>query len=106
MRLEKYQIAIPAAAKEVIEARFEELCDRRVRRDVSAQLRMLLVRAHDHRKRVPADEPGDAAFNLQIAGIQRLTARRNRVAVRRASGPQIDAQAVRMFERVSKHERG
>ena len=72
-----------AAAEEMIEAHFVQRRRRRVRRDVAADALFGLVRAHDHRRRVPADEALDAPLDIGAAGHQRLLVGGNRVDVGR-----------------------
>ncbi len=50
--------------------------------DVATQLGRFLVRAQDHRNRVPADQRADAALHGGVAGDRRLFGDRNRVDVR------------------------
>ena len=52
-------------------------------RDMAAELGGVLVGAHHHRERVPADNRADAPFDLAIAGVVRLAIGGNRVEVRR-----------------------
>ena len=83
VRLEIDEIAALTRAEEMVEADFEEIGDRRVGRDVAAELRIVAVRAHHHRERVPAHDRGEALLDLEVARILRLLRERDRVAVRR-----------------------
>ena len=51
-------------------------------RDMAAELGGVLVGAHHHRERVPADHRADAPFDLAIAGVVRLAIGGDRVEVR------------------------
>ena len=57
---------------EVVEADLVKKRSGLERRDVAAQLRGLLVRAQDHRDRVPADERADAALHRGVPREWRL----------------------------------
>src|SRR5262249_62202407 len=60
------------APPDVVEADLVERGSRGVRRDVAADSVLLLVRLHDHRHRVPANDALDAAFQVTVAGIRGL----------------------------------
>ena len=84
MRLKEHQVAcmtIARRAEEVIEAGLENLGDRRIARDVSAELAVRLIGANDHRQRIPADDRGDALLERQVPRIKALILERDRVAV-------------------------
>ena len=66
---------------EVVEADLVEKRSGLERRDVAAQLRRLLVRAQDHRDRVPADERADAALHRGVPRERRLLVGGDRVHV-------------------------
>ena len=66
---------------EVVEADLVEERGGLERRDVAAQLRRLLVRAQDHRDRVPADERADAALHRGVPRERRLLVGGDRVDV-------------------------
>ncbi len=66
---------------EVVEADLVKKRRRLEGRDVAAQLRGLLVRAQDHRDRVPAHERADAALHRRVAGQRRLVVDVDRVDV-------------------------
>ena len=53
----------------MVEAHFVERRRRRERRDVAADALVGLVGAHDHRRRVPADQALDAALEIGLPGI-------------------------------------
>ncbi len=87
------RVAVFAAAmEEMIEADFVQRRGRRKRRDVTADALFGLVRAHDHRRGVPADEALDAAFDVGVARHERLLVGGNRVDVGSVRGErQLDA---------------
>ncbi len=85
VRLEEHEIAaecIAGGAKEMVEADFEDLGGRRVARDVTAQLAVRLVRANDHRERVPANDRRQPFLEREVPGIRTLLLERDRVLVR------------------------
>src|SRR6185312_5879590 len=68
--LDEHLVAEPAvtlAAEEVVEADFVQRRRRRVRRGVAAEAVEAMVRAVDHRERVPTDEGADAALDVLVA---------------------------------------
>ena len=78
MPLEEDEIAaerLARRAEKVIEADVVERRRRREARDVAAELGADLVRAHDHRQRVPANVVAQARFELAIARHRRLPVR-------------------------------
>src|SRR5947209_2128095 len=86
MGLEEHQIPLPApavAAKEMIEAEFEDFCDRGVARNMAAEIAMRRIGVDDHRQGVPAHDRRDAFFKREIAGIVALLIGRDRIAVAR-----------------------
>ena len=86
------RVAGVVAAEEMIEADFVERRGRGKRRDVAADAFRRLVRAHDHRRGVPADEALDAALDVGAARHERLLVGRNRVDVGSVRGErQLDA---------------
>ena len=68
-------------AEKMIEADFVERRRRGERRNVAADAFLGLVRAHDHRRGVPADEALDPALEVGAARHQRLVVGRDRVDV-------------------------
>ena len=97
---------LSCAAEEMIEADFVQRRRRRVRRDVAADALFRLVRAHDHRHRIPADQALDAALDIGVAGHRRLLVGRNRVDVRRVGGErQLDAVLGRVKRQLAKQPR-
>ena len=72
--LEEDDVGVGAvvAAEEMIEADFVERGGRREGRDVPADAFFGLVRAHDHRGGVPADQALDPALEVGAAGHQHL----------------------------------
>ncbi len=84
MRLEVDEIAalpVGAAAKEVVEPDFEDLRRRGVAGDVSAELAVRLVRAHDHRQRVPSHDRRETLLDGEIARIRALVLDRHGIAI-------------------------
>ena len=75
------EAAVGLAAEEVVEADLVERGRRRVRREVTAETVEAMVRAVDHRHRVPADERADAPLDVLVAGEPRLLLGRDRVDV-------------------------
>ena len=75
------EAAVGLAAEEVVEADLVERGRRRVRGEVTAETVEAVVRAVDHRHRVPADERADAALDVLVAGEPRLLLGRDRVDV-------------------------
>ncbi len=69
------------ATEEVIETDFVEGRSRGIGRNVTADAVLLLVGAHDHGHRIPADQAFDAAFDLTASRKRRLPPDRNRVDV-------------------------
>ena len=93
---------LSCAAEEMIEADFVERRGRGVGRDVAADALLGLVRAHDHRRGVPADEALDAALEVGAAGHERLIVRGNRVDVRSVRGEgELDAVLGRVDRQVA-----
>ncbi len=86
-------------AEEMIEADVVQRRRRREAGDVAAELRADLVRAHDHRERVPADVMAQPRFELAVAGHRRLLVGRNRVDVRRLLAERhVRAVALRLVD--------
>ena len=76
----------------MVEADFVERGRRRERRDVAADALFRLVRAHHHRRGVPADQALDAALEVGAAGHRHLLVGGNGVDVGRVGGErQLDA---------------
>jgi hypothetical protein len=75
------RIAPIVAAEEVVEAHFVEGGRRGERRDVAADPFLRLVGAHDHRRRVPADEALDAPLQVRAARHEGLLVGGDRVDV-------------------------
>ena len=85
MRLEEHQISVVRAGvgvKEMIEASLEYLGGGGIARDVAAEIAVGLVRAHDHRQRVPPNDRRDPLLHRDVAGKRRLSFERNRIAIR------------------------
>ena len=85
MALKKDHVAVVAvvAPEEMIEPDFIECRGRREGGNVSADPFRRLVGPHDHRRRVPAHEALDPAFEVRVARHQRLIVGGDRVDVRR-----------------------
>src|SRR5206468_3993899 len=83
MSLEEDHVAVATlvAAKEMVEADLVERRGGRIRRDVSADSFFGLVRAHDHRRRVPPDEALDPALEIRAARHEHLFVGGDRVDV-------------------------
>ena len=93
-------------AEEMIEGDLVQRRGGRERRDVAADAFLGLVGADDHRRRVPADEALDAAFDVRAAGHQRLLVGGNAVDVRRVRGErELDAVLARVDRQFTKQTR-
>ena len=66
------RVGAVVAAEEVVEAHFVQRRRRRKGRNVAANALVRLVRAHDHRRRVPPNEALDAALEFPAAGHERF----------------------------------
>ena len=75
------RLALAAAMEKMIEPDFVQRRGRREGRDVPADALFRLVRAHDHRRGIPADEALDAALEIGAAGHQGLFVGGDRVDV-------------------------
>src|SRR5690349_9800920 len=73
--------AVVLAAEEVVEPDLVQTGGACIRGEVAADAREPVVRAQDHRDRVPADDPPDAQLHRFIAGEGRLLLRADRVDV-------------------------
>ena len=77
MALDEHEVAgvlVRRRVPEMVEADVVERRRRREARDVAADVRVL-VRAHDHRHRVPAQYRADAVLDVLVAGDAHLLAR-------------------------------
>jgi hypothetical protein len=84
--LEEHQVtrlAGAVAAEEIIETHVVERGAREERRDVAAEALVIVVGAHHHRERVPADQRADAPVDEEVAGHALLRLGRNGVAITR-----------------------
>src|SRR5271166_4346783 len=72
-----------SGVKKVIEPDLEQRRERRVRRDVTADPRVLLILAMHHRHRIPASQALEAPLQLPIAGIRNFLLDWNGVDIRR-----------------------
>src|SRR6185503_6550173 len=91
--------AVPAA-KKMIEADLEQRRRRCVGRNVPADAGGELVRLHDHRHGVPADQTLDSTLDVAIARIGGLFVGRDRVHIRRIEGSgDSDAEARSMLQK-------
>ncbi len=80
-------------AEKMVESDFIQRGRRSVRRNVSADVVLHAVRAHDHGQRIPANQTLDASLEFLIAREKRLEPRGNRIRVRRVRGKRkIDAR--------------
>jgi hypothetical protein len=66
----------------MIEANLKNLGGGGVARDVTTEIAIGLVRAHDHGERVPADDGRDPLLHRDIAWKRRLPFERDGIAVR------------------------
>jgi hypothetical protein len=78
--------AVVLAAEEVVEADLVQRGGGGEGGEVAADAVGVLVGLHDHHGRVPADEGADAAFEVLVAGEERLLLRRDGVHVRGGHG--------------------
>ena len=69
--------------EEVIEANLKDLCSGGVAGDMSAEIAVSLVRAHDHHERVPSHDGRELLFESQITRINALTLQRDGIAIGR-----------------------
>ncbi len=107
MRLEVDEVAVLAAAEEVVEAHLEEVRGRRVARDVAAQLAARAIGAHHHRERVPAHQGRDARLDVQVALVRRLLGEPDGVHVRRGEHlRQRHAARARVLQQAAQQEGG
>ncbi len=84
LEVDKVPLLVAVTAPEkVVEGHLRERCLRGEAGDVAANAAVVLVGAHHHRHRIPADEALDATLNRTVAGIRQLQFRRNRVHVGR-----------------------
>ena len=89
----------------MIETDFEDFGGGGVARDVAAEFAVRLIRAHDHRERVPAIDRGDAFFDFDVARKRFLTSRRYRVAVgRERPHARYDAELLRLLHEPPEQE--
>src|SRR5215469_2956031 len=58
--------------EEVVEPDLQERCQRRIRRDVPADARILLILTMHHRHRVPANQRLDSALERTVARVGNL----------------------------------
>ncbi len=70
-----------ARVKKVIETDFAQGGERGICRDVTANVRVVFVLTHHHRRGIPANQTLDPALHGAIAWIGHFVARRNRVHV-------------------------
>ena len=99
--------AVVLPAEEVIEADFVEARRGGVGREMAADALVVVVRAHDHRDRVPADEPADPELHVFVAGEVRLLLWRDRVDVARlGEGREADVEHACPFQELVEDEPG
>ena len=79
-------VVVALAVEKMVEGDFVERGGGGERRNVPADARMFLIRSHDHRHRIPADDALDAAFDFSVAGIDRLLIGGNAIDIRRHGG--------------------
>ena len=61
-----------ASAEEMVEANFVKCCGGSVRGDVTADAVLMLIRANNHRERIPANQALNAALEGLVAWKRRL----------------------------------
>ena len=67
--------------EKMIESDFSQRGERRISRQVAANIRVVFIGAHHHRGGVPADQAFDAALDLPVARIGDLIFRRDGIDV-------------------------
>ena len=93
------------AAEEVVEADLVQRGRGGVRREVAAEARVRVVRAHDHGRGVPADDAADALLHRLVAGERRLLLGGDRVDVARLDeAGQADVELARALEHAAQQE--
>ncbi|MNJ27478.1 hypothetical protein D3C77_219840 [compost metagenome] len=98
MRLEKHQVSRTLfsarfAAKEMLEADFEDLRCRRVTGDMPTQVAIGVVGPHYHGQGIPAQDAGDAFIEFEVARVDALLLHRQGVAIgRKGLGAAFQAQ--------------
>ena len=99
--------AVVLAPEEVVEPDLVEARRRRVGREVAADPAEAVVRAEDHRDRVPADDPADPELDLLVTREERLLLRADRVDVAGlGQRRQADVQLARALEQLVDEEAG
>ena len=99
-------LGLVVAAEEMVEADFVERRGRGKRRDVPANALLRLVRAHDHRRSVPADQALDAALEVGAARHEHLLVGGDRVDVGGVGGEgQLDAVFGRVERQLAQQAR-
>ena len=99
--------ALVLALEEVVEADLVQGRRRGVRGEVTADAGELVVGAQDHRHRVPADQPPDAALHLLVAGERRFLLRADGVDVAGlGQRRQADLELARPLEQLVDDESG
>jgi hypothetical protein len=107
MRLEIHQVAVAAAAEEMVEAHFEKVRGGGVAGDVPAELGVRAVGAYHHRERVPAHDRRQALLELEVARELRLLREIDRVSVGRVQHRrQRHAARPRMIQKLAEKKGG
>ena len=76
------RLRVNRRAKKMIEANLADRRERCIRRNMPANIRIVLIRAYHHRRRIPANQTLDTALKCSIARKRQFFVRRNRVQVR------------------------
>jgi hypothetical protein len=82
--LKKYEIPTwwrPRAAKKMVKAYLEDFGSRRVARDMSTEFAVGLVGAHNHGKRIPANDGRKTFLECHISRMGTLSIHRNSISV-------------------------
>jgi hypothetical protein len=99
--------AVGLAAEEVVETDLVQRGRTGVGRQVSADALVLLVGAHDHHGRVPADHRPDATLEILVAGEPGFVVARDRVDVgRRHRRRELDLQRPGALDQFHQQEPG
>ena len=97
--------AIVLAKEEVVEADLVQARRAGIRREVTADPRVAVVRAQDHRDRVPADDASDAQLHRLVAREGGLLFRADRIDVARlGQRRQAQVELARALERAVEDE--
>jgi hypothetical protein len=76
-------VGIVRAAKEMIEAHFEQVGRRRIAGNMPAEFTVGAIGPHDHGQRIPAQRGGKLFFDIEVSRIRRLLIDGDRIRVGR-----------------------